>query len=165
MNHGFGLMSLCAASLLLLAACEQEVAEEAAPVVSPPMAEEAAELPTPEVTPEVLASVAKQLETAGVHAGAAAGTDDLAMAKMHLQHTVNCLVGPDGELYDAAAGDPCTGQGTGILNELPADSDAYTAAELALTHASKGAAAAGIATAQELANETVGLLAQAAAAL
>ena len=44
----------------------------------------------------------------------------MAASKTHLQHTLNCLDGPRGEGFNAAPGNPCQGQGNGILNDLRA---------------------------------------------
>ena len=37
----------------------------------------------------------------------AATQTDIMMAHKHLHHAVNCLVGPSGAGFDAAAGNPC----------------------------------------------------------
>lgn len=52
--------------------------------------------------------------TAAQHAGIAASQDQLAMAQRHLHHTLNCLVGPDGEGFDEDAGNPCANAGGAI---------------------------------------------------
>ena len=53
-------------------------------------------------------------------------------AKPHLQHVLNCLVGPGGEGYNAAPPnmDPCAGSGKGALNDAtsPAQKAKITAA-------------------------------------
>ncbi len=59
-----------------------------------------------------------QLETAVTHLGFSASNEQLAGALAHLRHGLNCLQGPDGDLYDAAWGNPCGNQGNGILNDL-----------------------------------------------
>src|SRR5258706_12462324 len=55
----------------------------------------------------VLADAAAELSIAQNHAGMAAKAADLKTAQMHLHHAVNCLVGPAGTGFDAAAGNPC----------------------------------------------------------
>ena len=55
--------------------------------------------------------------TAAQHAGLAVQSTDLAMTQMHLHHVVNCLVGPTGKGFDAAAGNPCKDQGTGAISD------------------------------------------------
>ena len=64
-----------------------------------------------------LADVAAQLSVAQTHAGMAAKQADLKAVQMHLHHAVNCLVGPSGTGFDAAAGNPCGKAGTGAIPE------------------------------------------------
>lgn len=52
--------------------------------------------------------------TAATHAGIAAGQDSINGAKTHLHHVLNCLVGPNGEGFDEAAGNPCRDAGAAI---------------------------------------------------
>jgi hypothetical protein len=61
-----------------------------------------------------------ELKTATTHAGFAAKYEALKEVTMHLHHTLNCLVGPQDKLFDAAAGNPCQGQGNGYLPDLKA---------------------------------------------
>lgn len=61
-----------------------------------------------------LADGPKAISTAAQHAGIAAGSADLAGAQRHLHHVLNCLVGPDGDGFDAAAGNPCAAAGGAI---------------------------------------------------
>ena len=63
----------------------------------------------------VLADVSAELSTAQAHAGMSATAADLAMAQKHLHHAVNCLVGPSGAGFDAAAGNPCAKAGNGAI--------------------------------------------------
>lgn len=63
---------------------------------------------------------AKELETAIEHANLAVKADSLKKHHMHLQHTVNCLVGEHGKGFDNSAGDPCKGMGQGAINDLKA---------------------------------------------
>ncbi|MEO7085592.1 MAG: hypothetical protein ABI442_21865 [Gemmatimonadaceae bacterium] len=62
------------------------------------------------------------LETAVQHLGYAAKAADVATAKKHMHHALNCLEGKAGTDYDASAGDPCKGVGTdyaaGSANEM-----------------------------------------------
>ena len=68
-----------------------------------------------------LANARKQLETAIFHSGELAqrGTA-VAASKTHLQHTLNCLEGAQGQNFNAAPGDVCRGQGNGIIPDLRA---------------------------------------------
>jgi hypothetical protein len=52
--------------------------------------------------------------TAAQHAGFAASGADLAGVKRHLHHALNCLVGPEGQGFDAAPGNPCAAAGGAI---------------------------------------------------
>lgn len=46
---------------------------------------------------------AREIATAKVHANVATQIDTVAGAQMHLHHVINCLVGPHGNGYSAAA--------------------------------------------------------------
>ncbi|TMI90073.1 MAG: hypothetical protein E6H00_07725 [Bacillati bacterium ANGP1] len=61
-----------------------------------------------------------EIKTAITHAGFASKYDSLNEVTLHLHHVVNCLVGPDDKLFDKAAGNPCQGQGKGVLPEIKA---------------------------------------------
>jgi hypothetical protein len=63
----------------------------------------------------VLADGPQEIATATNHAGLASKAGDIAGVKMHLHHTLNCLVGPAGQGFDATAGNPCNGQGSGAI--------------------------------------------------
>ena len=63
------------------------------------------------------ADLAGELSTAQTHAGMAATQADISMVHKHLQHAVNCLVGPNGAGFDAAAGNPCANAGAGAIND------------------------------------------------
>lgn len=62
----------------------------------------------------VLADGPQAIATAAQHAGLAAGSADIAMVHRHLHHVLNCLVGPEGEGFDQAAGNPCMQAGGAI---------------------------------------------------
>ena len=64
--------------------------------------------------------LASELKTAITHAGFATKYDTSQEVTLHLHHVVNCLVGPDDSLFDKAAGNPCQGQGKGILPDIKA---------------------------------------------
>ncbi|CAM5472657.1 hypothetical protein [Rhodanobacter lindaniclasticus] len=83
-------------------------------------------------------AASKQVQTAAAHAGMALGATDLKMAHAHLQHVVNCLVGPAGAAFDANAMNPCKGMGQGAI--VDAKGDAATEARLhkALDEATQG---------------------------
>jgi hypothetical protein len=65
--------------------------------------------------------VKKELQTAIFHSGELAQRGSaIAPAKLHLQHTINCLEGPTGADFKTDAGYPCQGMGNGILPDLKA---------------------------------------------
>jgi len=72
---------------------------------------------------------------------------------MHLHHTVNCLVGPKGDGFDANEANPCAAEGGGAI---PDTTDAATKEKLmsALKMAKMGLASDDLATAQKEASET-----------
>jgi hypothetical protein len=78
-------------------------------------------LPQSVVAQSGLAAVKTQLTTAIFHSGELAqrGTA-VAASKTHLQHTMNCLEGPRGPNFNAAPGNPCQGQGSGLIPDLQA---------------------------------------------
>src|SRR2546423_15024859 len=59
--------------------------------------------------------VGKEVSTAANHAGLASKAADLKGVQMHLQHVVNCLVGPKDSNFNEAAGNPCKDQGNGAI--------------------------------------------------
>jgi hypothetical protein len=62
----------------------------------------------------------EELKTAITHAGFAQKYETLKEVTLHLHHVLNCLVGPGDNMFDSAAGNPCQGQGNGILPDLKA---------------------------------------------
>lgn len=68
-----------------------------------------------------LENAKKQLQTAIFHSGELAQRGSaVAASKTHLQHTMNCLEGPRGQNFNAAPGNPCQGQGNGLIPDLRA---------------------------------------------
>ncbi len=61
------------------------------------------------------ASASTEIARAAEHAGFSAASNSLLVAHMHLHHTLNCLVGPGGNGFDAKAADPCKGMGNGAI--------------------------------------------------
>lgn len=86
--------------------------------------------------------VTRQTSTAAAHAGMALGAADLKMAHAHLQHVVNCLVGPSGEGYDAQQENPCKGMGQGAIVDAKGDAAREASLQAALKEARQGASAA-----------------------
>ena len=105
-----------------------------------------------------LADLAGELSTAQTHAGMAATQADIAMAHKHLQHAINCLVGPNGKGFDAAAGNPCGKAGNGAI---PDSTDAAQKAKLTsiATSAEAGVGNSDLAASQKAAKETADAIA------
>jgi hypothetical protein len=61
-----------------------------------------------------------EIKTAIAHAGYAAKADALNGVHLHLHHVLNCVVGPQDKMFDAAAGNPCKDQGNGALPDIKA---------------------------------------------
>jgi hypothetical protein len=83
-------------------------------------------------------TVAKQVSTASAHAGMAVGAADLKTAHAHLQHVINCLVGPSGQAYDAQAEDPCKGMGQGAMVDAKGDAAQASMLQTAVNEAEHG---------------------------
>jgi hypothetical protein len=80
----------------------------------------------------------KEISTAVEHAGYASTVKQVDKVHLHLHHVINCLVGPNGEGFYAAAGDPCKGQGSGALNDITSSGRRKMDLEHALTLAKTG---------------------------
>ena len=100
---------------------------------------------------------AKEVSTAATHAGLAAKATDMKMTQTHLQHVVNCLVGPKGKGFDAGPGNPCKDQGNGAIPDTK-DKKQKAALNQALTKARAGLKAKDMAAAQKAATDAQGLL-------
>jgi hypothetical protein len=85
------------------------------------------------------ADLAGELATGQTHAGMAATATDIAKVHMHLQHALNCLVGPSGDGFDAAPGNPCGKAGNGAIP------DSNDGAQKTKLTAAAGIAKAGVA--------------------
>jgi hypothetical protein len=107
------------------------------------------------------ADLAGELSTAQTHAGMASTQADITMVHKHLQHAVNCLVGPGGAGFDEAAGNPCGKAGPGAI---PDTTDAAKKAKLTTIAASAkmGVGNADLAASQKAAKDTADAIAAAA---
>ena len=106
------------------------------------------------------ADVAAQFTVAQTHAGMAAKQTDIKAVQMHLHHAVNCLVGPAGKGFDAAAGNPCAKAGTGAIPETT-DAAQKAKLEAAVAKATPGLSTTDLATAQKAAQDTADAVAAA----
>jgi len=91
----------------------------------------------------------KEVSSAHTHAVLAQSATPLAMAQLHLHHVVNCLVGPKGAGFDAAAGNPCKGQGDGAITDAASDSALVAKLKSALADAQSGLKATSLEAAQQ----------------
>lgn len=82
--------------------------------------------------------VTKEVSTAHAHALLAQNATTVADAHTHLHHVINCLVGPEGSGFDAAAGTPCKGEGNGALKDSASDSALQAKLKAALGDAQRG---------------------------
>jgi hypothetical protein len=76
--------------------------------------------------PALAADLRGEIVNAGEHAEYAAEATDIKTAHDHLHHTLNCLVGPNGQGFDKTAINPCAHAGNGII---PDSTDATLTAE------------------------------------
>ncbi len=99
--------------------------------------------------------VSKEISTALDHANMAVAGQDAKTVHMHLQHVVNCLVGPQGPEYDANAEDPCKGMGNGAMNDVDSKSAQHKKLDKALTEAKDGLKKDKVKSAQSEAKDVV----------
>lgn len=100
----------------------------------------------------------QEVATAHAHALMAAGADSLEMTRAHLQHVINCLVGPDGESFDAEAANPCKSMGAGALPDSAGDETEQAQLKQALATAQSGVKADSQESAKKAADQTAQLL-------
>jgi hypothetical protein len=103
------------------------------------------------------ADLGAEIVSARAHAALAAKASDLAGLHMHLQHAINCLVGPGGDGFNAKTADPCAKNGAGAIPDA-ADPTRKNLLEAAAERARAGVAATDIDTARSDATDTVALL-------
>lgn len=101
---------------------------------------------------------AKELATASTHAQLSAASQSMEVATMHLHHTINCLVGPHGRGFDAAAGNPCKSMGDGALRDSPRKSELHAKALRALAVARRGIAAKELPAVHKAASDVTAIL-------
>jgi hypothetical protein len=107
--------------------------------------------------PALAADAAKEVAVAEQHAGYAASATLLTTAHVHLHHTVNCLVGPNGQGFDAKELNPCSGLGAGAIPDAT-DPAKKQVLQQALAKAEAGLAAGDLAVAKENAAAAEALL-------
>jgi hypothetical protein len=134
------------------------------------MQTEESKMKMPTITPAALALAAmaaftpaaaladgpQAVTTAAQHAGFAAGGADIAGVRRHLHHALNCLVGPEGEGFDAAPGNPCAAAGGAIPQT--ADATAKASLEKAATQVRGAIANDDLAAAKKAASDVQAML-------
>lgn len=88
-----------------------------------------------------------EIVTALEHAEYSADAADLKTAHFHLYHTLNCLVGPNGQGFDKTQMNPCAGSGNGIIPDT-SDAKKKAALEAAAQEARDGLATTALAAAK-----------------
>jgi hypothetical protein len=61
------------------------------------------------------ADLGSEINNAQTHAGLAAAAADINGVHTHMHHALNCLVGPQGDGFDAKAMNPCAQSGGGAI--------------------------------------------------
>ena len=99
----------------------------------------------------------KEIAAAATHAGLAAQETELAGVRMHLHHTMNCLVGPKGEGYSSKDMNPCSALGNGAVVDA-ATRSTVLGVNAAVMGTKKGLEEPDLAKAKEIAAEVNKLL-------
>lgn len=86
-----------------------------------------------------MADTAQEITIAQTHAGLASTQSNIAGVHTHLQHALNCLVGPKGAGFDAAAMNPCAKAGNGAIPDA-SDAALKTKLEAVVTRVKAGLA-------------------------
>ncbi len=103
-------------------------------------------------------SAQDEVATAHAHALMAGSADTVEIGHAHLHHVINCLVGPKGEGFDAAAGTPCKGQGNGAIPDSKGNLALRGKLQNALAAAKAGLKAADLASIHNDGNKAAGAL-------
>jgi hypothetical protein len=103
------------------------------------------------------ADASSETVTAATHAGLAAGASDLKGVHTHLQHALNCLVGPKGKGFDLKQMNPCAESGQGAIPDT-ADAAKKASLEAAADKARAGLAANDMKVAKENAAAAAAML-------
>jgi hypothetical protein len=96
-------------------------------------------------------AVSAEIAQAHSHATFAAKAGTIDAVHMHMHHSLNCLVGPKGDGFDASQMNPCANAGNGAITD---ETDAAKKAKLESAKADlmKGLAETDLKTAQATAN-------------
>jgi hypothetical protein len=111
----------------------------------------------PPVLQRAFADAASEVVNAQTHAGLAAASTKIEGVHIHLHHTLNCLVGPAGQGFDAKQMNPCAQAGSGAIPDTTGAAK-KEALEAAAAKVREGIAATDFATAQKAAGEAAKML-------
>ncbi|HEY4124426.1 MAG TPA: hypothetical protein VGM36_07415 [Rhizomicrobium sp.] len=117
----------------------------------------AAIMSIPPVMQKAFADAASEVVNAQTHAGLAAASTKIDGVHTHLHHTLNCLVGPVGDGFDAKQMNPCAQAGAGAIPDTT-DAAKRKSLEAAAAKAREGIAATDFAAAQKDAADTSAML-------
>jgi hypothetical protein len=98
--------------------------------------------------PALAADLGAEITTAHTHAMLAANAASIDGVHVHLHHTLNCLVGPQGDGYDSKALNPCAHDGAGAIPDSASNASAQKSLKAAAMTAQAGLAATDIASAK-----------------
>lgn len=117
----------------------------------------AAIMAIPPMVQQAMADPASEVVNAQTHAGLAAASTTIEGVHTHLHHTLNCLVGPVGEGFDAKQMNPCAQAGAGAIPDTT-DAAKKKSLEAAAAKSREGIAATTFAAAQKVAAATAAML-------
>ena len=99
-----------------------------------------------------------EIGTAHAHALLSKTANTVAMAQTHLHHVINCLVGPNGAGFDAAAGNPCKDNGNGAIPDSSGNAALHGKLQSALADAQAGLKAGSLTAVQDDAGKAAATL-------
>lgn len=100
----------------------------------------------------------KEISMAHTHALMAQGAKTLQKSHTHLHHVINCLVGPQGNGFDATTANPCAGMGQGALSDSKNKRALHMRVKKALKVARKGVKTSDLKKSQKDAAKVASLL-------
>jgi len=108
-------------------------------------------------SPAFAAGLKNEIAAAAQHAGFASKGGDIKEVHMHLHHTINCLVGPDGQGFAPKELNPCKTLGKGAIPDATDDAT-KKALEAANEKAVSGLSENDLAAAQKTSGEVEAML-------
>jgi hypothetical protein len=103
--------------------------------------------------PALAADLGAEITTAHTHAMLAANASGIGGVHTHLHHVLNCLVGPQGNGFDAKELNPCAQSGAGAIPDSASNPAAQKALKAAAVTARAGIAETDIASAKAAATK------------